>query len=111
MPSTTLKIAEFAPIPSASVSAVIAVNIGARHNRRRTSRSPMYPNTQDYRTKFAESCSERELLLILRLGRQHHLHQLFGDVRLQPLGVTLAFANHVGDDASAFAVLIFVELG
>jgi hypothetical protein len=36
MPSMTLKIAVFAPMPMASVISVMAVNIGARINRRRT---------------------------------------------------------------------------
>jgi hypothetical protein len=35
-PSTTLKIAVVAPMPSASVTSAMAVNIGARFSLRRT---------------------------------------------------------------------------
>jgi len=46
-----------------------------------------------------------------RLGRKHQLDELFGDVGLEPFGVTLAFSNHIRDDAAALAAGVFEDLG
>ena len=45
-----------------------------------------------------------EVLNLSTSRRDHQLHELLGDVRLQPFGVSLLEPHDVGDDAAVLAV-------